>query len=102
MTFRIPHRHLRLAVDQRRPIHRPVHTVVVSNSFIRTEPRTFAVKPPHLVGKVGRQTAIFSEKVMPVSTVVSAISKVSSRPQDVIHIADRSNNLVDKSLVFEK
>src|ERR1700734_2522450 len=85
MPRRIACSHLRLARIQRRPINRPVGSVVINQSFIRTKPRPAAIDTSNNVDEVTWQPAILGQEVMPVASVVVTSPKVSRCPHHSIH-----------------
>src|SRR5271157_3420919 len=102
LALRVAHRHLRLAILERRTINGPVHAVVVSQPLVGAEPGAIAVHALDRVDEVGRKPAVFGEEVVPVAAVVAAGPEVSRRPYNVFDITHRSNDLVDQALVLEE
>src|ERR1039458_4991441 len=102
LALRVAHRHLRLAVFERGAIDGPVDAVIVSQPLIGAEPGAIGVHALERIDEVRGKSAVCRQKVVPVAAIVAAAAEICGGPQDVIHITDRGDNLVDQTLVLEE
>src|ERR1035437_3902084 len=102
LALRVAHHHFRLAVFERGAIDGPVHAVIVSQPLVGAEPGAIGVHALEKVDEVRGKSAVFRQKVVPVAAIVAAAAEICCGPNDVIHITDRGDDLVDQTLVLEE
>src|ERR1035437_3618549 len=102
LALRVAHHHFRLAVFERGAIDGPVHAVIVSQPLVGAEPGAIGVHALEKVDEVRGKSAVFRQKVVPVAAIVAAAAEICCGPNDVIHITDRGDNLVDQPPVLEE